>query len=99
TSVEGGKNYLKNLSSEGLKGKRIGVMKSLLSDSLYNSAVEQMKSEGAVIVEFEAPEIQLNNFLTLLTADMKKDLPAYLSEYADEEITFKNVEAITKYNL
>lgn len=99
TSVEGGKNYLKNLSSEGLKGKRIGVMKSLLQDSLYNSAVEQMKNEGAVIVEFEAPQIQLNNFLTLLNADMKKDLPAYLSKYAGEEVTFKNVEAITKYNL
>ncbi len=98
-SVEGGKNYLKNLSSEGLKGKRIGVMKELLTDSLYNSAVAQMRSEGAVIVEFEAPEVQLDNFLTLLNADMKKDLPVYLSNYAGDAITFKNVEAITKYNM
>lgn len=99
TSVEGGKNYLKGLSSEGLKGKRIGVMKSLLQDSLYNSAVEQMRNEGAVIVEFEAPEVKLDNFLTLLNADMKKDLAEYLTNYAGKDVTFKNVEAIVKYNL
>lgn len=98
-SVEGGKNYLKGLSSDGLKGKRIGVMKSLLSDSLYKSAVQQMRNEGAVIVEFDAPEVSLDNFLTLLSADMKKDLPAYFNKYAGKDVTFKNVEAITKYNL
>ncbi|NJW51714.1 amidase family protein [Salinimicrobium oceani] len=98
-SVEGGKNYLRGLSSEGLHGKRIGVMRSLLSDSLYKSAVEQMRNEGAIVVEFDAPEVQLDNFLTLLNADMKKDLPQYLSKYAGSEVTFKNVEAITKYNL
>ena len=53
-SVEGGKNYVKALSAEGIKGKRIGVMKSLLTDSLYRSAVEQMSMQGAEIVEFEA---------------------------------------------
>ncbi|WP_029038582.1 amidase family protein [Salinimicrobium xinjiangense] len=97
-SVEGGKDYVKGLSSGALKGKRIGVMKSLLTDSLYNSAVEQMRNEGAVIIEFEAPRVPLDNFLTLLNADMKKDMQEYLSKQAGEEVTFKNVEAIVKYN-
>ena len=30
---------------------------------------------------------------------MKKDLPDYLSNHAGKEVTFKNVEAIVKYNL
>ncbi|WP_324721553.1 amidase family protein [Salinimicrobium sp. HB62] len=99
SSVASDKNYVKSLSAQGLKGKRIGVMKSLMTDSLYNRAVEKMKEGGAVIIEFEAENIPLDNFLTLLNADMKKDLPAYFSQYAGEEVTYKNVEAIVKYNL
>ena len=98
-SVTANKNYVAALDADGLKGKRIGVMKSLMTDSLYNRAVEKMKEGGAVIVEFEAEQIPLDNFLTLLNADMKKDLPAYLSQYAGKEVTHKNVEAIVKYNL
>ena len=99
TSVASDKNYVKAVSPEGLKGKRIGVMKSLMTDSLYNRAVQKMEEGGAVIVEFEAENIPLDNFLTLLNADMKKDLPAYLSQHAGKDVTYKNVEAIVKYNL
>lgn len=99
TSVASEKNYVKALSADGLQGMRIGVMKSLMSDSLYNRAVQNMKEGGAVIVEFEAEDIPLDNFLTLLTADMKKDLPAYFSQHSGEDVTYKNVEAIVKYNL
>ncbi|MHA6281184.1 amidase family protein [Salinimicrobium sp. CAU 1759] len=99
TSVASDKNYVKTVSPEGLEGKRIGVMKSLMTDSLYNRAVQKMKEGGAVIIEFEAENVPLDNFLTLLNADMKKDLPAYLSRQAGKEVTFKNVEAIVKYNL
>ncbi|MCY2687432.1 amidase family protein [Salinimicrobium sp. TH3] len=98
-SVSGGKNYVKALTPDGLRGKRIGVMKSLLTDSLYNNAVEAMKESGATVVEFEEEQVSLDNFLTLLNADMKKDLPAYLSKYAGKEVTYNNVEAIVKYNL
>jgi amidase len=98
-SVEGGKDYVKALSSEALEGKRIGVMKSLLTDSLYHSAVEQMRNAGAVIVEFEAPRVPLDNFLTLLNADMKKDLQEYLSKHVGEKVQFKKVDEIVAYNL
>src|SRR6056297_358485 len=52
-SVVGGKNYVKGLENATLEGKRIGVMKSLLQDSLYNAAVQHIRSQGAVVVEFE----------------------------------------------
>lgn len=98
-SVSLEKKYVQQLSSDGLKGKRLGVMKSLMNDSLYNKAVQTMKEGGAVIVEFEAEQVPLDNFLTLLNADMKKDLPAYFSKHAGKDVTYKNVEAIVKYNL
>lgn len=97
-SVEGGKNYYKAIQGAGLQGKRIGVVKSLLSDTLYNNAVEKMKEQGAVVVEFEAAQIPLENFGTLLTADMKKDLPAYISGAAGDSIKFRNVDEIVAYN-
>ncbi|WP_029034964.1 amidase family protein [Salinimicrobium terrae] len=97
-SVVGGINYVEALSSEGLRGKRIGVMKSLLTDSLYNNAVNAMREGGAVIVEFEAEQVPLENFLTLLNAHMKKDLPAYLSTQAGEDIEFRSVGEIAEYN-
>lgn len=97
-SVASNMNYVESLSADGLKGKRIGVMKSLMTDSLYNRAVQEMKDGGAIIVEFEAEQIPLDNFLTLLNADMKKDLPAYLSTQAGEDIEFRSVGEIVKYN-
>ena len=98
TSVASDKNYVAALSPDGLKGKRIGVMKSLMTDSIYSRAVQKMKDGGAVIVEFEAQQVPLENFLTLLNADMKKDLPTYLSTQAGEDITFRSVEEIVNYN-
>jgi amidase len=97
-SVEGGGNYFKALQTASLEGKRIGVFRSLLSDSLYSAAVNKMKEQGAVMVEFDAADIPLDNFSTLLTADMKKDLPNYISNAAGKEVKFKSVDEIVAYN-
>lgn len=99
-SVESGKNYLKGLESASLEGKRIGVVKGLVEqDSLYSAAVQALKDQGAVVVEFEAADIPLPDFGTLLTADMKKDLPAYLSTQAGESVSHKNVDDIVGFNM
>ena len=79
-------------------GKRIGVMNSLLSDSLYAAAVEEMKRQGAVIIPYDAPDISLAGFTTLLTADMKEDLPEYLSTSAGEQVEVENVRDIVEFN-
>ena len=65
-----------------LKDRRIGVYKEYLKNNVYNEAVNIMKKAGAVIVELEKKKIDLNGFLTLLDADMKKDLPIYFEEFA-----------------
>lgn len=74
-------DYYKDLDSSSLKGKRFGAIKELMEDSLYVRAVGDLKKAGAEIVEFQAEEIDLPNFVRLLNLDMKKDLRAYFEKY------------------
>ncbi|MFA5298839.1 MAG: amidase family protein [Lutibacter sp.] len=92
-------NYFDDLTSSTLNGKRFGVIKSLLSDSIYAENVDKIKKAGAKIIEFEPPQIDLEGFLTLLNLDMKADLPKYLKNYADKNITISAVEDVIKLNL
>lgn len=90
-------DYYKNLDENSLKGKRFGAMKSLMEDSLYVQAVEDLKRAGAEIVEFEAEEIDLPNFLRLLNLDMKKDLASYFEDYGGET-GFHSVRDVLVFN-
>lgn len=90
--------YWKDLERSTLKGMRIGVSKSLLSDSLYRLTVDQVIALGGVAIEFEPERIVLERFSTLLSADMKADLPAYLDRYASEDIEYRTVEQIAAFN-
>ncbi len=99
-SVSAGKQntvYYANLEKGNLKGKRFGAIKSLMEDTLYIRAINDLKNAGAEIVEFEAEEIDLPNFLRLLNLDMKKDLPAYLKNYGGD-VAYKNVQDVVAYN-
>ncbi|QYA25829.1 amidase [Gramella sp. MT6] len=89
--------YYANLEKGTLKGKRFGAIKSLMEDTLYVRAINDLKNSGAEIIEFEAEEIDLPNFLRLLNLDMKKDLPAYLKNYGGD-VAYKNVQDVIAYN-
>ena len=91
------KTYYKNLEDADFKGKRFGVIKTLKEDSLYIRAIKDLEKAGAEIVEFEAEDIDLPNFLRLLNLDMKKDLPAYLKNYGGD-VEYKNVQDVVDYN-
>lgn len=97
-SVAVSTNYYDEIKNPTLRGKRLGVMKSLLSDSIYAATVKKLKQEGAEIIEYTAEEIDLPSFLTLLNLDMKEDLPDYLKMHASENIKFKNLEEIMAFN-
>ncbi|MBN4085528.1 amidase, partial [Flavobacteriaceae bacterium AH-315-B10] len=90
--------YFKDLSVETLKGKRFGVIKRLLEDSLYVSAIAVLKSQGAKIIEFEEEKVSRPDFIRLLNLDMKKDLPIYLSNFASSSIQIKSVQDIINFN-
>lgn len=88
-----------NFENISLEGKRFGAFKQLIKeDSLYKLAVSDLRNAGAEIVEFEAEEIELENFLRLLSLDMKKDLPEYFEKYGGTT-GFASVDDIVKFNL
>jgi len=90
--------YYPELAQASLSGKRFGVSKRLLSDSLYVQAVNDLKRLGAEIVEIEEPEIDLPNFLRLLNLDMKRDLPKYMDAYANDSISLMSVADVVEFN-
>ncbi|TDN88796.1 amidase [Salegentibacter sp. 24] len=93
------KNTDFNFESTNLVGKRFGAFKQLMeADSLYKRAINDLKNAGAEIVEFEAADIQLENFLRLLSLDMKNDLPEYFENYGDET-RFTSVKDIVNFNI
>lgn len=91
------KSY-QEISAVSLKGKRFGAIKSLMEDSLYVQALEDLKSAGAEIVEFEADELDLPNFTRFLNIEMKRDLPVYFKKYGNKELQFENVKDVVSYN-
>ena len=91
--------YIDSLSISNLRGKRFGVIKELLTDSIYRRSIQIIKRAGAELVEFEQPEVRLNGFLTLLNIDMKQDLPIYLKNYADTTVEIASVEDVVQLNL
>jgi len=84
---------------ERLKGKRFGVFKQLLSDSVYNASINKMKEAGAIIVEINPERASLPGFRTLLSIDMKHDLPAYMKNYADKNVKIASVQDVIDFNV
>ena len=88
--------------NNGFDGKfndvRLGVLKSLLNDSIYKMNVELLKSKGVTTVELDPENMLYDGFVTLLNIDMKHDLPKYLSDQAGEMITQKGVATVIEFN-
>jgi amidase len=92
------KTYWEDLTNGTLEGVRFGVNKAFLEDSLYKLNVDKIVSLGGIAVEFDAPTMDFDGFGTLLSADMRRDLPNYLNEYAPTSITARSIEDIVEYN-
>ncbi len=92
-----GANYKKKFKSD-LKGIKLGVLKSLLTDSIYALNIEKLKKAGVKIIDITPEPFSYKGFLTLLNIDMKHDLPKYLSEQTDKSIYIKNVKSVIEFN-
>lgn len=91
-------DYFQNGFKLELEGKRLGVLKSLLNDSIYNLTVDKLRKVGVEIVEITPPNFSYNGFTTLLNIDMKNDLPKYLANNADKSIYVKDVNGVIEFN-
>ncbi|SFN72728.1 amidase family protein [Salegentibacter flavus] len=91
-------DYYSDLKNASVAGKRFGAIKELMEDTLYVRAVEDLRKAGAEVVEFEAEEVELPNFVRLLNLDMKNDLPEYFDKYGGNT-GFSSVEDLVKFNI
>jgi len=90
--------YYESLADVSLKGKRFGALISLMEDTLYVAAVNDLKSAGAEIIEFEGEDLDLPNFTRFLNIEMKRDLPVYFKKYGNNELSYKTVQDVVAYN-
>jgi amidase len=97
-------DYTVFLKEEGLKGKRIGLMKETYGvnfkvDSVMNKAVEFIKSQGAQIIEIEriaSPEMEQYSFLVLLY-EYKDGLNKYFSSLGPGN-SIKDIRDLIEFN-
>ncbi len=85
-------------NSDYLKGKKIGVLTALLSDSIYKEAINKLKLAEAELLELAPEEMNYEGFLNLLTTEMKHDLPNYFKSLNNSSNTITSVEKIVNFN-
>lgn len=97
-------DYTKHLKLDGLKGARIGVDYSYLSGTgeerqeqrrLINEAIEEMKAQGAHVVEVEIPTVDMNP--DVLFYEFKHHLNSYLAKTPDS-VEVKSLEDVIRFN-
>ncbi len=89
---------LEKLQSETLKGKRLGVQKTIIENPIMAQKLKLLQQAGAEIVELEDPKLSLPGYRTLLSYDMKNDLAAYLKQHSSKNINAKNVLNVIDFN-
>lgn len=98
TTIDVDHNVDYDITKSNLRGKRLGAIKGLLENPVYARVIKRMRQAGAEIIEFDPPEVQLNGFRTLLSVDMKYDLPKYLKNSADTSVKISSVADVILFN-
>ncbi|WP_047244750.1 amidase family protein [Maribacter thermophilus] len=88
------------LNPEPFSEMRLGAISSLMeNDSIYKNTVEALRAEGAEIIEFTPPDVEMSGFLSLLNIDMRKDLPVYLKRYSNpEKVKITSIKDAVAFN-
>jgi amidase len=102
SSVTTNKNYVDAVvDATSLSGKRFGAFKNLIdSDSIYATTINTLKSLGATIFEFTPNKVDLPGFRSILSIDMKNDLPSYIQANVlnKEELQVSNISDLIEFN-
>ena len=85
-------DYTKHLRRDGLKGKRIGVIRESMFgthedvDAIAEAAIAVLKREGAIVIDVEVPNLREmeETELDVLLYELKADLDAYLGSLGPE---------------
>ena len=99
-------DYTAGLHSDGLKGKRLGIVKNLsagydkATQALFRQSIETLKTRGAIVVEnLDFPNLsELDKVeLPVLLYDFKADLNQYLSS-APTAVKSRSLAEIMQFN-
>ena len=81
-----------------LKGKRVGVLKPFLTDSIYAKTMDILRKAGAELITMTPPEVSFAGFITLLNVEMKHDLPTYLAAHASSSVNINSIQSVLDFN-
>ncbi|WP_159560549.1 amidase [Alcanivorax sp. S71-1-4] len=80
--------YTAFLDADGLRGKRIGVVRELFGsndsvNTVMQAALDKMAAAGAILEEVSIPEVSavLGNYSSLSSYQFKRDLESYLNAW------------------
>jgi amidase len=97
-------DYTKSLKKDGLKGKRLGLLKSSLGyhakvDTLMKQAVAQLKSQGAEIIEldFSMDRAANGSSFQVLLYEFNDGLTKYFASLG-EKTPVKNLKELIEFN-
>ncbi len=97
-------DYTEFLVADGLKGKRIGLIKNSMGfservDTLMVKAVREMKARGAEVIEVREPRSSAyeNASMQVMLYEFKDGLNKYLSRL-DENCPVKNIASLIEFN-
>ena len=97
-SFKADKIDLEEMKSFDPKNIVVGISSNILKDSLIAIALNDLKITGISNVIYNPEKYSLPSFRSILTSDMKRDLPKYISNYANKDIQVFNVTDIVEFN-
>ena len=77
---------------------RLGIIESLMEDSLYRETVIKLEEDGFHIELISPENMDFSGFLELLNGDMKRDLASYFKEFKSKPKTSENVKDVVEFN-
>ena len=97
-SYKADKIDLEELKNFNPKNIIVGVSSNDSKDSLIKIAIDDLKAAGILNTIYNPKKYSLPSFRSILTSDMKRDLPKYISNYANKDIQVSNVADIVEFN-
>ena len=89
---------LEEMKSFDPKNIVVGISSNDLNDSLIAIAINDLKTTGISNAIFNPEKYSLPSFRSILTSDMKRDLPNYISDYANKDIPVFDITDIVEFN-
>ncbi|WP_332874309.1 amidase [Bowmanella yangjiangensis] len=95
------RDFTQHLIKDGLRGKRIGVVRSLMGyhpllDSVFEQQLEVLRAQGATLVDTELDEQWGDDEFTILLHEFKADMAAYL---ATTKLPYRSLNDLLEANL